>query len=128
MHKKLLVLGLILGGFSIIFGAFASHGLESKLSPEALLTFETGARYQMYQALFLIGISFLSHLSPKHISAVFFSSLIGVLFFSGSIYGLSTNSLTVFDFTKVALITPIGGSLLIFTWFFVAYLVLKKSS
>lgn len=128
MHKKLLVLGLILGGFSIIFGAFASHGLESKLTADAIQTFETGARYQMYQALFLVGISFLSHLSLKHVSAIFFSSLIGVLFFSGSIYGLSTNSLTSFDFTKIALITPIGGFLLIFTWFFVLYVVLKKSS
>ena len=32
--------------------AFGAHALRARLSPERLAAFETGARYQMYHALF----------------------------------------------------------------------------
>jgi uncharacterized membrane protein YgdD (TMEM256/DUF423 family) len=42
--------------------------------------------------------------------------VIGILFFSGSIYGLATNELSGFDFKSIGFITPIGGLLLIISW------------
>ena len=33
---------------SVILGAFAAHGLKSKLSESLLNTFQTGVQYQMY--------------------------------------------------------------------------------
>ncbi|MGO3238203.1 MAG: DUF423 domain-containing protein [Psychroflexus halocasei] len=126
MSKKLLGLGLGLGGVTIILGAFASHGLTKHLTESQILTFETGVRYQMYQAFFLILMSFIKELSSKSKSVVLWLNVFGVLFFSGSIYGLSTNALTGFDFTEIALITPLGGSLLIFSWFYVLFQVIKK--
>ena len=42
--------------------------------------------------------------------------LIGLVFFSGSIYGLATNVLSSFDFKTIAMITPVGGLLLIVAW------------
>ena len=47
--------------------------------------------------------------------------LAGIILFSGSIYGLSTNSLTNFDFRKIGFITPIGGALLIASWCVLIY-------
>ncbi|MDN6281138.1 MAG: DUF423 domain-containing protein [Psychroflexus sp.] len=126
MSKKLLSLGLALGGVAIILGAFASHGLTKHLSESEILTFETGVRYQMYQAFFLMLISFIKNLSSKSQTILLWLNSLGVLFFSGSIYGLSTNALTGFDFTKIALMTPLGGALLIFSWFYVLSLILKK--
>jgi uncharacterized membrane protein YgdD (TMEM256/DUF423 family) len=43
-------------------------------------------------------------------------TVLGVIFFSGSIYLLATNSLTSFDFKSIGFITPIGGFLLIMAW------------
>ncbi|QSS96175.1 DUF423 domain-containing protein [Psychroflexus sp. ALD_RP9] len=127
MHKKLLGLGLILGGISIVLGAFASHGLENLIAKEAIETFETGVRYQMYQALFLIGVSFYKALLIRQVNLIFWLNLIGVLCFSGSIYGLATNELSSFDFKTIALVTPLGGLMLIIVWFYTAYLVYKKN-
>ena len=127
MHKKLLGLGLILGGISIVLGAFASHGLENLISKEAIETFETGVRYQMYQALFLTGVSFYKSLVSQQIRLIFWLNLIGIICFSGSIYGLATNELSSFDFKTIALVTPLGGLMLITVWFYSAYLVYKKN-
>lgn len=116
MNKILLASGAILGILGIILGAFAAHGLAKLIDVEAIKSFETGVRYQIYHAfLFLIlgGTSFLS-LKMKRI--VFYLVLIGVVLFSGSIYGLATNSMSSFDFKTIALITPVGGLLLILAW------------
>lgn len=94
MEKKILILGLVLGMLSIIFGAFGAHALKKVLTEESLVSFETGVRYQMYHALFLILIAHTAFLSQKDKTILFYLILIGVLFFSGSIYVLATNALT----------------------------------
>ncbi|WP_430466907.1 DUF423 domain-containing protein [Winogradskyella ouciana] len=116
MNKKILIAGSILGILGIILGAFAAHGLEKMIDADAIKSFETGVRYQLYHAfLFLIlgGTSFVSLKSKK---TIFYLVIIGVIFFSGSIYGLATNELSSFDFKRIAMITPIGGLLLILAW------------
>lgn len=70
----------------------------------------------MYHALFLLFTGLTDKITLKAKSAIFYLILVGVIFFSGSIYGLATNDLTGFDFKKIAFITPIGGSLLIASW------------
>jgi uncharacterized membrane protein YgdD (TMEM256/DUF423 family) len=116
MNKKILIAASILGVLSIVLGAFAAHGLKELITEKALVTFETGVRYQMYHALLLlfVGNSMLINVNSK--KAIFYSVIIGLLFFSGSIYGLATNNLTSFDFKSIGFITPIGGLLLIFSW------------
>jgi uncharacterized membrane protein YgdD (TMEM256/DUF423 family) len=52
--------------------------------------------------------------------------LIGVFFFSGSIYLLATNSLSSFDFRIIGVITPIGGLLLILAWGILFWNMIKK--
>lgn len=42
--------------------------------------------------------------------------LIGILLFSGSIYGLATNAVTSFDFKTIGFVTPIGGIFFIIAW------------
>lgn len=115
MDKKLRVTGGIFGLTAVIIGAFGAHGLEKVLDASAIATFETGVKYQMYHALLLLLIPVFA-LSEKTKKTVWVLLLLGILFFSGSIYGLATNELTSFDFTKIALITPIGGTLLIVSW------------
>jgi uncharacterized membrane protein YgdD (TMEM256/DUF423 family) len=116
MNKKLLITGTILGLLSVILGAFGAHGLKALISAENIQTFETGVRYQMYHALLLLFVGSSSLIQPKNKTLIFYLTVIGIVFFSGSIYGLATNSLTTFDFTSIALITPVGGLLLILAW------------
>lgn len=116
MNKRILILAAVLGLTSVIIGAFGAHGLKEVLNTEQLQTFEVGVRYQMYHALFLLFIGLIGKISEKTKSTIFYLVFVGVIFFSGSIYGLATNNLTGFDFSKIALITPIGGTLLIAAW------------
>lgn len=116
MDKKLLILGSVFGLLAVVLGAFAAHGLESVLSNESMETFQTGVRYQMYHALFLLVVGSMTMVTPKLKKLIFILSLFGVLFFSGSVFGLATNELTAFDFKTIAFITPIGGLLLIISW------------
>ena len=116
MSRSILISGGLLGVIAIILGAFAAHGLKPYLSVESLQTFETGVKYQMYHALFLLLLGALPLASEKVKKICFYLTLVGVLFFSGSIYLLATNSLTSFDFRVFGPITPIGGTLMIAAW------------
>ena len=116
MKKNMLITGAILGLLAVILGAFGAHGLKESLTPEALNSFETGVRYQMYHALLmLLGAASFS-LPEKALKALFYLLLSGILLFSGSIYLLTTKSLTGIDISAVAWVTPIGGALLIAGW------------
>ncbi|WP_041301336.1 DUF423 domain-containing protein [Lacinutrix sp. 5H-3-7-4] len=116
MNKKMLILGAVYGLLAVIIGAFAAHGLKPKISAEAIQSFETGVRYQMYHALLLLFVGNLEIISAKSKKIIFYLVLIGVIFFSGSIFLLATNTLTAFNFKVIGFITPIGGLLLIISW------------
>ena len=116
MDRKILCTAALLGVIAIVLGAFGAHGLKKIVEPESITTFETGVRYQMYNALFLLFVGTTPLVTQKAKKLIFMFILIGVLFFSGSIYFLACNSLFSFDFKKIGIITPIGGLLLILGW------------
>lgn len=116
MNKRNLVVGTILGLLAIILGAFASHGLKSLIDIDAQRTFEVGVRYQMYHALFLLCVGTFKFIGHRTQQIVGYLVLIGVILFSGSIYGLATNELSSFDFKAIGFVTPVGGLLLISAW------------
>ena len=127
MNRKLLILGALFGLTAVMLGAFGAHGLEKMGDALSLSSFETGVRYQFYHAFLLIITSFLP-LSPKRKSTVYYLLLAGVILFSGSIYLLSTQRLTGIDFSGIALLTPLGGLLLIAAWAFLLYWFAKDKS
>lgn len=127
MNKKLLVTGSIFGALAVMLGAFAAHGLKALIAPEQIETFQTGVRYQMYHALFLLFIGCTNLASEKAKRLVLWITVFGVLFFSGSVYALATNDLTSFDFKTIGFITPIGGLLLIISWIIMLLNFFKKS-
>lgn len=128
MDKKIISTGAVLGMIAIILGAFGAHALKKVLSMEELSTFETGVRYQMYHALFLIFIGIINELCQKAKKIIYALVVFGVLLFSGSIYVLATNSLTSFDFKIIGFITPIGGLLLILAWGVLLFHTLMKKA
>jgi uncharacterized membrane protein YgdD (TMEM256/DUF423 family) len=128
MNKKIIASGALLGALAIVLGAFGAHALKKILTIEELSTFETGVKYQMYHALFLLFIGTSTLLNEKTKKTIFYLVFVGVLFFSGSIYFLATNRLTSFDFKTIGFITPIGGLLLILAWMVLFFNILKKKA
>ncbi|NOY48808.1 MAG: DUF423 domain-containing protein [Chlorobi bacterium] len=116
MNKKILIVGSVLGFLAVVLGAFAAHGLENSITKDAIETFQTGVRYQMYHAIVLLFVGGTTFLSAKTKKWMYYFVVLGVLLFSGSIYGLATNELTSFDFKTIGFVTPIGGLFLIISW------------
>lgn len=128
MERKIILTGAFLGVLAIILGAFGAHALKAVLSAEQLTSFETGVRYQMYHAFFLFFVSTRKELSLKALKVIYNLVLAGVLFFSGSIYLLTTKNVTSVDFKIIGFVTPIGGLLLIFAWIVLFVTIFKKNS
>lgn len=117
MNRKIKSTAALFGMIAIILGAFGAHALKKLLSTEQLATFETGVRYQMYHALFLLFIGASSIINQKRKKYIYNLTVLGVIFFSGSIYLLATDSLVSIDFKIFGFVTPIGGLFLISAWF-----------
>jgi uncharacterized membrane protein YgdD (TMEM256/DUF423 family) len=123
MNRIIILTASALGFIGVILGAFGAHALENSLTSDQLSTYDTGVRYQLIHSILLLFLGLENRLNKKRKKIIWLFLLIGILFFSGSIYGLATNELTLFDFKKIALVTPLGGALLIFAWLliFISY-------
>jgi uncharacterized membrane protein YgdD (TMEM256/DUF423 family) len=125
-------IGILAGSFAaiaVILGALGAHALKAKLSPDQLMSFETGVKYQFYHALALLAVYIIqkqTQTNDFNLSAWFF--LIGILLFSGSIYFLSTRSLFGMpDGLKfLGPVTPLGGVLMIAGWLIFVITLIKK--
>lgn len=105
----------------MILGAFGAHLLEKLLSAAQLASFETGLRYQFYHVFFLILLSLVPRIEEKDKNKITLLISIGILLFSGSIYLLNLQDVLGLNLGFLGPVTPIGGSLLIFAWFYTAY-------
>ena len=95
-------------------GAFGAHALRSRLPADMLAVFETGARYQMYHALALLGIAWATtRWSPPGtpITAAGWCFIAGTVLFSGSLYMLALSGAR-----WAGAITPFGGLLFLCGW------------
>ncbi len=126
MNKKIIITAILLGATSIILGAFGAHALKKVLTTDQLISFETGVRYQMYHAFFLLFLGITNLVSDPKKKIVYLLTVIGIIFFSGSIYLLTTRDITSIDISTVAFITPIGGLLLILAWIVLLISIVRK--
>lgn len=121
MNRTIFLTGIVFGVLAVVLGAFGAHGLEKLVDAEAIQTFETGVKYQMYHALFLLILGSSTRLPEQSKKLIYYFIIAGILLFSFSIYFLATNDLTSFDFKTIGFITPIGGMLLICGWGLLGY-------
>ncbi|MES2567638.1 MAG: DUF423 domain-containing protein [Bacteroidota bacterium] len=130
--KKLITIGL-LGSIAVALGALGAHFLKGKL-PSGLIThdqlngFDTAVKYQMYHVLAMFGLILLSkNNNHKFIKWAYYSFLIGIIMFSGSLYFMCTRDLLGANWL-IALgpITPIGGLFFIAGWIFIALIGFQK--
>ena len=118
----LLALGAVSGAISVMLGAFGAHALKARLSAEALSAFQTAVQYQMMHSLALIAVGLWLVRHPDDMlsryAAVAFC--FGILFFSGSLYGL-----TLGGPRWLGPVTPLGGTLFIAGWLLFAVAAIK---
>jgi uncharacterized membrane protein YgdD (TMEM256/DUF423 family) len=117
MDKKIIKTAAILGFIAIAFGAFGAHSLKKMIGVLELNTFETGVRYQMYHALFLLFVGTTNIISVSAKKVIYLTALSGILLFSGSLYLLALNNFLPFNFKPFGFVTPIGGLLFLTAWF-----------
>ena len=121
MKNKLISIAAISGAITVILGALAAHQLKNLLSPSSLEAFDKGVRYQMYHTLLLLILAFNSKTGfEKEIKQIAIFLMLGICFFSFSIYLLSTQSISHINFSFLGPITPIGGLCMITAWILIA--------
>lgn len=113
--------GALLAMVSVAAGAFASHALKSRLSPDMMSIFELAARYQMYHAIALLACAFAWTRWPGPAvglaGGLFF---IGTLLFCGSLYVLSLTGIR-----WLGAVTPFGGAAWLAGWLSLAWAALR---
>jgi uncharacterized membrane protein YgdD (TMEM256/DUF423 family) len=116
-----LFIAAINGALAVILGAFAAHGLASRVTPQALTTFATAAHYHLVHAL-AMGLAALAARGPARPHARSAAQLfaLGIALFCGSLYALALTGQRMLGF-----ITPLGGLAFIAGWILLALAALK---
>ena len=116
MKTITLVFGAVYGMLSVILGAFGAHALKKISSLERLESFETGVRYQMYAAFFLLIIGYILKFETSTEKWTSILMIVGTFLFSVSIYFLSLQDYLGANLKFLGPITPLGGLLMILSW------------
>lgn len=126
MKTFTLVFGAVYGLLSVILGAFGAHALKKILSVEKLTSFETGVRYQMYSALFLLIVGYILKFETPAEKWISILMIAGTFIFSFSIYLLAFNDVSSISFKFLGPITPLGGLMMIISWAMLIFYFLKN--
>lgn len=126
MKTFTLVIGAVYGLLSVILGAFGAHALKKIISSEKLTSFETGVRYQMYSALFLLIVGYILKFESPSEKWISILMIAGTFIFSFSIYLLSMSEAWNMNFKFLGPITPIGGLMMIISWAMLIFYFLKN--
>lgn len=121
LDKRLMLTACAFGFFAVGIGAFGAHGLkgiiaDNNLPLERLDIFKTGVSYHFYHtfALFIVLLNPYSSNTFKKIAARLF--ILGILFFSGSLYLLAIRELVPIPTAILGPITPVGGLFFMSGW------------
>ena len=117
MDRLFFAFGALAAFVAVALGAFAAHGLKSRLDPIMLATFETGVRYHMYHALALLAVAWAAARWPSAaVNASGWLFVAGIVLFSGSLYALSLSGVR-----WLGAITPLGGLAFLVGWLCLAW-------
>lgn len=119
--KFFVAIGAFFGFMAVALGAFGAHGLEGKISDQALKTWEKAVQYQMFHTVSILIVGF-ALLKFQTASLVWsgWMFIIGILLFSGSLYFYSTTGVRA-----LAMITPFGGVIFLIGWVLFGYAMMK---
>lgn len=113
---------------AVALGAFGAHGLKSIASAEQLAWWHTGTLYLFFHALGLLAIGIILNLSlfsqaKYQPQTAAWLIQIGIIIFSGTLFAMALNAPK-----WLGAITPIGGTLMILGWLWLAFVAFQASS
>ena len=113
LGRRLVMLGAFFGMVGVLMGAFGAHALEATLKANGRQSvYDTAVQYQFIHALGLLCISSAIRRWPGFLTrAAGVLFVIGIVFFSGSLYILA-----IFNLPIMGAIAPIGGVALTLGW------------
>ncbi len=113
-ERTALLIAISSGFLAVLLGAFGAHALKGMVPLALLTTWKTASFYHFIHTLVLLGIGIKqsgTRLKQRQYTFINVGFLTGILLFSGSLY------IYVLTQTKVfAMVTPIGGVILLFSW------------
>lgn len=113
MNRKLVGISFFLLAFTVALGAFGAHALKKWVDANALVSYETGIKYQFYGALIILILAFRPEAKLQDFLFWIRAFALGITLFSGSIYTLTLGKIFQFNLNYFGLLTPIGGSIMI---------------
>lgn len=122
-QRSTLQLAALLGAIAVSLGAFGAHAFQPFLEAnDRLETYELAVRYQFYHVLaMMITGALMSYFPGSQLRYSALCFLLGILFFSGSLYILCLTGIS-----KLGAVTPVGGVLFIAGWIFLLIGMAKK--
>jgi uncharacterized membrane protein YgdD (TMEM256/DUF423 family) len=115
--RNILVIGAMFIAIAVILGAFGAHALRERLSPDRVEIFRTGVLYQFIHGFAILILGLLSfHHKPDRLRTSVILFALGIIFFSGSLYLLATQSISHLSVSFLGPVTPLGGLLFILGW------------
>lgn len=120
MENLFFLIGTLSGALAVVLGAFGAHGLEERLTPEKLDTYQIGVRYHFYHSLALVAVGLAQGIWPGAglLTTAGWLFVVGILLFSGSLYLLAVTGPR-----WLGAITPLGGLAFIAGWVVMAFAI-----
>ncbi len=122
MDRVFAGLGAIFALLAVALGAFGAHALRAHVDPADLAIWETGVRYQMYHALGLVVVAWMStRWAGPLVSAAGWLFVVGIVLFAGSLYVLVLSGQRWWG-----AVTPLGGLAFLAGWALLAWSALRR--
>lgn len=117
MANRWLATGAVLAGLGVAAGAFGTHALADRLSPDLLEVFGTATRYHLLHAvaLLIVGLAARRDAVGRLWNVAGWLFTIGILVFGGSLYMLALTGAR-----WLGAVTPVGGACFLAGWAVVA--------
>jgi uncharacterized membrane protein YgdD (TMEM256/DUF423 family) len=106
-------------------GAYASHGLETLLTPRALASLNTAVEYQFYHGLGLLAVALLADRRPESrwLKLAGWLFIAGIVLFCGSLYATTLGGIAA-----LGPVTPVGGIGFMGAWVALAVAAISEKS
>jgi uncharacterized membrane protein YgdD (TMEM256/DUF423 family) len=128
MNKRILSTASIFGAIAVIFGAFGAHTLKQRIDTADLQVWTKGVEYQFYHVFALLFLATLARTKNKFVDYAYWFFTLGIIFFSGSLYILSTREISHIQLLNIiGPMTPIGGLFFFLGWCMLFVAALKHN-
>jgi len=129
LQKQLFQIGAAFAGLAVVAGAFGSHAIKEKLDSVNYEIYQTAVSYQFYHAFALFAIGLGMRRIKENIAKVALTLFVlGIIFFSGSLYLLSTSTIWASGrLDWFGMIAPFGGVSFVAGWAYLAIQGYKPS-